>query len=151
MTSPFTDKKLESLYTKACGNNREALAFLICWAKLAHRIDDIVDKDITTPEEIIRTFVLSTELFSCNFYVANRQSLLPILYLVFNDYADSEKMKGSSIAWKRDLSDQLRFCGNNLIKAVAGICCGYDVIREISEVLWEDSNKTHHDEKGNSI
>lgn len=147
----FLNKELEEIYLKASNGNKEALSFLIAWNIYISKIDDLIDGDLKGTEEILKLFIGSAEMFSSNFYVAHRQILLPVIYLIANDYADSEKMKTAPELWKQQVADHLRFCGNTMIRIVSCICNNYQTMREISEPLWEGSFAEHHDKDGKPI
>ena len=131
-----------------CGNE-SAGEFLRQWRAYVHGIDDIIDKEITAPEEIIGVFMQAAFVYSHPFYLAHLIELRQIVINCTNAYADVVAWENSTDDWKQQFADHYRHFGAEMVIAIAFICGGYLHMREASKLLrvvcWED----HHDEKGN--
>lgn len=134
----------QEIYSMACGQSREALDFLQAWTLYAHAIDDIVDNDRKDPEKFIDTLALANCVYSSSFYQAYNPFLRSIVLSVTNDFADSLKWEKATEEWKARWADTLRFCGNQMVVAVATIVGGWQLARQVSLLLREDSYMNHH-------
>lgn len=152
---PSASDSLSSLFVHACNGNESALQFLVLFNQYAHGIDDVIDsardgapKD---PEFVLSTFAMGCNVFSHPFYQANIVRLQPVVYLITSAYADSVKWEKSDRDGLRRTADVLRFCGNEMVFAIAVICGGYEHLRTISPALREKSWDGHHSSDGTSI
>ena len=136
--NPFVED-VEKLYMEASNGNDEAFKFLIGFNNYCHGIDDIVDGEVKDSEGIVAIFFTAAVIFHNNYWIKNSKHLLPVLILITNDYVDSNNEK-------EKLRDMLRFCGNNMIKIVAFIEGGYELMRQVSPKLNALSYREHHDE-----
>lgn len=128
----------------------DALAFIIKFNEACHRIDDIIDECKCESEFVMETFFLWTELLSSNFYASHRVYLYPSIVLIFNTYADSNKMMAKDQPdWKQKYGDALRFVGNDIVIQIVTLLCGWKSARELSILLREHSYIIHHDGNGN--
>ena len=80
--------------------NPEAGRFLNHFIEYTHRVDDIIDENITDSEYVLKTLVMLSELHSSNYYLKNSDFLFGILITIANGYADSVSMEKSNIVWK---------------------------------------------------
>lgn len=143
------DKKL---LERICCSNVEAMDFLANhWSPYVHEIDDIVDGDRTSPEEILSTFARAPMLYSHPFYLKNLLGLRQIVLLCNNVFADSVLWEKSDVPWKKQWSDHSRHVAMEMVVAVAQICGGYEHGRIISQeqrnVCWHE----HHTPEGASV
>lgn len=127
----------------------DAIRFFYAWFDYCHYIDDLVDGDIDkTPENVLRLCVKAAALYSSNFYQRYATSLYPVVLTITNTYADTVKWEDSQTAWKQQHADVMRHCGNDMIIMVVGLVAGWDAVREISEMLHEQSYLDHHTTEG---
>lgn len=133
---------------RACLNNKEAMSFLSFWGAYVHAIDDIIDGDKNTPEDILRAFSLAITLYSHPFYLKNIEALRQIAINATHAYADSVAWEHSKEDWQRSFSDHYRHFGQEMVFAVASICSypnSYDHIRSLSlewrTVCWMEHHK----------
>lgn len=136
----------ESIYKQAANGNLEALAFLMGWNFYCHETDDLMDKEDKDYEKFLAILAYANVLYSCPFYQKHVQKLQPMVRQVTSRYADSVRMEKSDKPWEKQWADTLRFCGNDLVEAVAEIAGGYDLLRKVSPLLKECSWKDHHNE-----
>lgn len=136
----------EDIYKQAANGNMDALAFLMGWNHYSHGIDDVIDNEVKDYEFFLQVLAYANTLYSCPFYQKHVQKLQPIIRQVTSRYADSVRMEKSDKAWEKQWADTLRFCGNDLVEAVAEITGGYDLLRKVSPLLRECSWKDHHNE-----
>lgn len=133
-------EEFEQLQMEVAKGNREALDFINSFNVTCHAVDDIIDEKKSDAIFVLDTFMAFINTMNHSYYLKNKTSLLPILLLCLNDYADSnlpsEKFK-----------DVLRFSGNYMLKVVAFIEGGYNHMRYVSPKLNALAYKTHHDEK----
>ena len=144
MTTP-TDILME----QAANGNRGAHEFLVLWNQYCHAIDDLIDSaERPAAEDVLAVFMQAAVLYSHPFYAAHSANLLPIVATVTNTYADSVRME-SMEGWPKQAADVLRFCGNDMVCAVAFITGGYRHMRDLSGRLRYVSQQEHHDDGGN--
>lgn len=129
----------------------DALAWVLAITKYFHDIDDIIDKDNTSPIHLLRTFEFAAIIYSSPFYQRNIGYLYPLVKMVSNTYMDSVLLEKQPEAWKRAVADGLRQTGNELILACIEVLHGFDIRREASMKLREVSWKTHHLEDGTPV
>lgn len=143
----------DHLLIKAANGNVAALDFLHRFMRLAHKIDDVMDGEIEHQEGILRVFMETAVLFSCNtFFIENRLVLFPVIITALDAYANSVMWEQSADAEKRALADVLRSSGAWVINFTALLCGGgVDAMRDISPQNALDSWATHHDENGKPI
>lgn len=130
--------------------NEQAADFLFLWRQYVHQIDDLIDGDLQGPEGMLNTFMMAAFVYTHPFFLAHLQELRQIAVNCTNAYADSvawEKKDG----WQKEFADHYRHFGVEMVLAVAGMCGGYNHMREVSPVLREMCWKEHHDEKGNAV
>jgi hypothetical protein len=144
MTPTPTDVLMET----AANGNVAAQEFLVLWNLYCHAIDDLVDgAERPSPEALLAVFAQAAMLYSHPFYRAHAVNLLPVVLLVTSAYADSVKMEKLE-GWPKRMADVLRFCGNDMVCAVALITGGYTHMRTISMQLRAVSQYEHHDDEG---
>lgn len=132
---------------KLCKGDAEAKAFIAGWARWCHGIDDVVDGDRDSAEDIIRAFAGSILLFSSPFYQRHTVHLAAIALNVAHKYADAARWEHSGVEWERRWADYLRHAGRDMMMAVAFIIGGYDHAREMSVLQWDLCRKQQHGEE----
>ena len=137
------------LMAQAANENRGAHEFLVLWNRYCHAIDDLIDADHRPdPDDLLAVFMQAAVLYSHPFYQAHSAHLVTVVATVTNTYADSVKMERME-GWPKQTADVLRFCGNDMVCAVAFITGGYAHMRQISGQLRFVSQQEHHDDGGN--
>jgi hypothetical protein len=121
------------------------------WAPYCHQIDDIIDGERKTPEEIIATFALAALLYNHPFFLRNALALKQVALNVTSTYADTVAWEKSPLSWQREWADHHRHCSNEMAQAVAMICGGYAHARAIMPELRTMAYNEHHDEKGKPV
>jgi hypothetical protein len=149
--TPPNEQELRERVSMLIGEDTDAAKFVRAFGSWCHAIDDVVDGETKDSEGIIKAFMLPAAIFSSNFYQQNIQALFPIVMLIANAYADSVQWEKSCEEWKARQSDVLRNCGNEMLLAVIGICRGYEAMRQVSQMIRENSHYRHHDEDGKAI
>lgn len=130
----------------------DAIEFLCRYHNYCHAIDDIIDEHITDPEVILAAFMLAADVYNCDFYLANRHWLLPMISHVTNTYADSVVMERSTeVSWHKTFADAIRNCANDMAVQVVVHCRGWAVGRKLSMLLRTDSYNKHHTEEGKPV
>lgn len=133
-----------------CGNE-PAAEFLRLWRAYVHGIDDIIDGEIKAPEGILRVFMQAAFVYSHPFYLQNMVALRQLVVNCTNAYADSVLWEKSDVEWKRQFADHYRHFAAEMVLAIAGICGGYDHMREASKWLREICWKEHHNKDGEMV
>jgi hypothetical protein len=140
--APFPPNMTEDYHSfiqRAFAQYPEARAFVNAFCNYCHSIDDIVDGDETDKIAIIRTFELAAVIFASPFYVANINSLQPIVIMITNMYMDSVVLendyKEDKEEWKLQTAKVLSHSFNELIVACADLCGGFNLRRDVSVVL----------------
>jgi hypothetical protein len=128
-----------------CNYKIEAEEFVELWHKYCHLIDDIVDGDSALD---LRVFSMANELYSCEFYVAHRHKLKTMIQVVTCIYEDSVRMEKSTIHWQKYTADVIRHSGADILRAVAYLCGGYQLLRKMSFSIHEVCYIQHHDKGG---
>lgn len=140
---------LEYIYEKAAGRDQQALQFLHAWNLYCHRIDDFLDEEKRSPEELVGILVDANVLYTLPFFRAHAMELYPVVSLITRTYGDSIWLSSSMDGWKKQAGNVLRFVGNDMVKIVAQLTGGYDLAREVSGHLIMLSHEEHTDDKGN--
>jgi hypothetical protein len=143
--SIFPATELGDLYSRACGGNPDAQIFLGCWLDIIHRIDDQIDEGITHPEFLLQTCAFLNLIYTTPFYQENSARLSMVVILVTNAYADSVAGEHSDKIADQAIADVIRFCGNEMVLAVAFITGGYANMRALSMPLRRYSWVHHHE------
>jgi hypothetical protein len=140
------------LLQRVTGGNAEAMDFLANhWSPYVHEIDDIVDGDRTSAEDILSTFARAPILFGHPFYLKNLPALQRLVLIVNNMFADSVAWERSGDSWQRDWADHARHVGMEMVVAVAQICGGYEHGRAISREQRAICYADHHDREGKAV
>lgn len=129
-----------------CGN-KSAGEFLRLWRSYVHGIDDLIDGDLVGSEAMLSVFMQAAFVYTHPFFLANGVALRQIAINCTNAYADSVAWEHGE-GWKRDFADHYRHFAAEMVLAIAGLCGGYEHMRNVSPVLREICWKEHHDEKG---
>lgn len=133
-----------------CKGNGQAIHFCSLWFLYCHRIDDLIDNRTgVTNDEILEMLLCAAAIYNCDFYIANRQMLYPIVLMVTNQFADSVAWENDSVEHRRKMADVLRCCGNEMFFAVAMLVGGWGHVRIWSPKIRERDWLLQHDEKGN--
>ena len=138
-------------YIMAANGNRAALEFMVMWHEYVHEIDDLIDNNVTDPQRWLSAFAHANLVYSTDFYAAYARDLRLVVMTATNAYADSVLWEKDGNAWQKKWADVIRHSGIDMIYAVAVICGGYELMRQISAQLKEFAHKCHHDENGNPI
>lgn len=146
----LSGSRLVVLYNEVTCGNSDALTFLLHWHAYCHGIDDIVDEG-GNAEQVLAAFAEANLLYTLPFYQSNFSKLQTTVMLITNAYADSVAWERSDRVGRRRMADVLRFCGNEMVLAVALICGGFKHMRAMSPILRENSWFTHHDESGEAV
>jgi len=137
--------KLGQHYFDAAGGNHNAVVFITAFHAYCHAIDDLVDGDVPfTPEAFLDVMMQANSLYSTPFYIENWFRLQPVIAQITSTYADSVAWEKSDEEWKRQTSDVLRLCGNDMIIQVAWIIGGYKHMRAISLKMREFAYHSQH-------
>jgi hypothetical protein len=134
-----------ALYVEACNGREDALRFMVAFNQLAHAVDNLVDEK-QGAEALFQVLTMEQSVMSCGFYREHEAELRLVWTLVRNGYADSLALREERI------TDVIRFAGNEMVRAVAFICGGWELLRKLSPLLWASSWLAHHagDGKGGS-
>lgn len=145
----MSDKYLE-LYKAAAGNYPEAYAFLCLFGNYCHAIDDLIDKGEPDEAGLLRALVTGNILYSSPFWTRHGETLGSIVRVVTIQYLQSVRHAHSPETWKRNWADVTRFCGNQMVLAIAALpeCGNYDSAVKVAEALMDNSWKIHHDAEG---
>lgn len=154
MTREEFDAMQLKLFRVICRDNQNAISFGLLWVRYNDEVDNLIDtvedgRPIFTKEQILRVFVTALEVYNHPFYVEHRHHLHMVAALVTNTYTDSVLWERSPVESRRKMADVLRFCGNEMIFAMAMICGGYDHCRKLSQQIRDGDWKFHHDDEGN--
>lgn len=103
------------------------------------------------PERLLRVLLQAAELYSLPFWRRHGDRLGPVVALVTNAYADSVAWERSATPELRTMADSLRFAGNEMVLAVAGLCGGAEAMRAASPWLRAMSWRSHHDATGQPV
>lgn len=112
----------------------EAWAFLSLYTEYIHAIDDVIDEK-RDKETFFRCFYLASILYSSDYFIRNRNQLLPIDHLINNMYADSVFWEQGEDEKKKQWSDIIRHAGTEMILAIIKIEFGWNILRQYSEVI----------------
>jgi hypothetical protein len=135
----------------ACKGDPDAVRFLMAWQEYVHRVDDIIDKDRCSAEDVLTAFALAIRLYSDPFYLRNIAALRQIALNCTSAYADSVEWESSVIPWQREWADHYRHFGNEMVVAVATIVGGYEHARKVSPFLRVVCYTEHHGRDGKSV
>jgi hypothetical protein len=129
---------LLEVYKTISNGNLEALQFCIAWQHYCHNIDDQVDRDnpgnlMCSAEEVAANYFNAFCLYNSPFWVKNKDLLFILIPVITSDYIDSCSLQNTN--------DHLRSCGNTMLKAVAYICGGWVLLRQVSPILNKFSDK----------
>jgi hypothetical protein len=128
-----------------CPRNPEAQSFIQAWVRYCHEVDDIIDGERTSAEEILATFVVAMLVCSHPFYLRHIAELRGLAMCITNMYADSVAWEKSQIPWQHQFADCYRHAGNEMIMAVARLCGGWEHARKFSQsqriVCWVNQHK----------
>lgn len=144
-------KHLHEFCEAVCLGNRQAMQFCDLWTSYCHGIDDLLDtrtegRPTMSAEHILRLHVNALLLYNHLFYIANRDTLMPVMISVTNTYADSVDFEKSQEPHLKAIADVIRCCGNEVLFLVALICGGYQHMRKLSPKIRERSWILQHDQ-----
>ena len=144
----------DAILEEAANGNPAALDFLRKLIKLSHRMDDVVDCDITDRDQIVRVFMEVVTFYSVNeFFQMHKAHLYPIIICSMDNYANSVNWEGSTDDCRTRLADVLRSTLAQVVHFVALLTSGGDVnsMRNVSAKNWLDSWQAHHDSEGKPV
>lgn len=124
-----TNSAFKELLKQTANGNEEAFKFLALWISYAHKFDDLIDEHFSVAELINANNELAA-LLTCEFFTDHKFILLPQIYLAAEAYQASETSQKDSF-----LGVYLSHEGNNVIRTVALITGGYNLLVKISESL----------------
>lgn len=140
----MNQEQLEAFYRETCQGREDAYAFICAWQTFCSAVDDLNDGDIKGVDALSRTFFVSIQTLTSNFWQQHGRDLYLLSALITNDYIDSHNCDVK-------FRDFLRSNGNQMLMAVAFICGGFDHLRKMSLKIREISYREHHDDRGNPI
>lgn len=114
----------------------EAWSFLVLHTEYCHCIDDLIDETFDK-ERLLKSHYIASLLFSSDYFLRNRNILLPVEHQIINMYGDSVDWENSGDEKKKAASDVLRHCQQEMIFAVIKLEFGYERLRELSGKLRE--------------
>lgn len=141
---------LQEVVKTAANGQPEAEAFLVAWMRWIHLIDDVADGDLHR-RNVVQVSRWACDLFCCAFFQRYRDNLLPLVQLMACTFEDSLDMESSAIKWERDIADVIRHTGADMIRIVAFITGGYDLMRHISVPLRRLCYQDHHTLDGKPV
>lgn len=136
-------RNIEEVVKTAANGNAEAQAFLVAWLRWIHLIDDITDGDLP-PQHTVRVARWSCDLFCCPFFQRYSQCLMPSIQLMACAFEDSLDLASSPYPHERTIADVIRHTGGDMIRLVAFITGGYELMRTISVPLRKICYADHH-------
>lgn len=121
----------------ALQGNKDAEALVFCYMRITHVWDDLIDKDnVPTDEEINRAFFHMWVTIPSNpFFVAYRQTLLPILANVIVNWQTANKLEQIGSDKALQISHMLRHSPVDIIVMCAQIIGGADWAAECAAPL----------------
>lgn len=130
----------DDILTAAANGNGAALVFLRCFARRAHWVDDLHDKD-RLPEEGGPTLERLAQregewlltLSSNPFFLAHRAQLVPAMLLALNSWVDSEAVQWDS----SDVRAVMKGQWHEVVYLVALLTGGWDSMRKVSGTFRE--------------
>lgn len=142
--------ELAAFYRECCCGREDAFLFLLAFHRHAHVVDDLIDEGWTA-EGMLGAFAMEQEVSAMPFYRRHEAELRMAWALVRNGYADAVAFERRVAGPERRIADVIRFAGNEMVRAVAFICGGWDHLRVVSPLLWALSWKGHHNESGEGV
>jgi len=115
---------------------QEAWQFLQLHTTYVHNIDDIIDETFDK-ERLLKSMFIASLIYSCDYFVRNRNVLLPIEHTIINMYADSVDWENCGEEKKKAAADVMRHCQQEMIFAVIKLEFGYETLRKWSGKLRE--------------
>lgn len=140
------DKAVIQFYEMASAGDQDAMNFLRLFHAYSHSIDDLLDLKQFNPETLLKVLANANIVYSSPFYSRHAHRLHLVIANVTNAFADSIAWARSRDEWKKQWADTLRFSGNEMVLAVAMICGGFGLMRQMSPLLKELSWQCHHGE-----
>lgn len=139
-----------------CKGNQAAMAFCDQWYRYCHGIDDLIDtlrdgRPRMSKDQMVSLFFNAAVLYGSEFYVQNRDALMPIVLLVTNTYRDSIAWEHAPESHLRQMADVFRTCGNEMYVMVALLCGGEEHMRTMSMKIKERDWLGQHDKHGNPV
>lgn len=128
------DNTVNSIIPLACNGNKLAEKYLHDMAWVNRIIDDLYDKDYDVPRENIEKafFVLSIEIPTNPFYLANFQSLMAQHVVIYNSWMDSNRWEDDIDETKRTYAHVLKDYIGELLPLVAFLTGGTSLMCKIS-------------------
>jgi len=122
-------------FERIANGDQSALAFLKTMWSVTHMYDDLVDKDgaVTTEQAAGELISLITVLCYNQFFLANRDSLVPLIISMGNRWVDGDEWATKEDPAERALAPAIR-CGDvDLYLFVAFLTGGWEHMRRIKE------------------
>lgn len=143
------DEQWKQLLLQASCGNQDAYKFLYVFLQVCHGVDDIIDGDIKSSEEVMEVFHIHHCIFSNPFYQQYQRELWPVICIIRNAYTDSVAWEKSTKLVEKEVSNVIRSQGNDIIIAVALICGDWKLVRNISLKIRTLAN--HYQREGEII
>lgn len=124
--------------------------FLAHWTLYVHAIDDIVDRELKQPKEVILTFGKAIELYTHPFFLKNLEGLKQVTRNVTAMYIQTVEWEKCG-DWRGAWSDYHRHCSMEMVVAVATICGGLQHAAAVMPELRIMAYQDHHDREGKPI
>lgn len=140
-------RSIEEIVKTAANGDAEAHAFLVAWLRWIHLIDDITDGDVPARQTVL-VGRWSCDLFCCPFFQRYHTSLLPLIQLMSCTFEDSLDLESSPYPHERTIADVIRHTGGDMIRLVAFITGGYELMRTVSVPLRRVCYADHHNSDG---
>lgn len=135
-----------------CCGNQAAMQFNDIYYGYVHGIDDLLDlmvdgRPTLSKDQILSIFFRAALLYTCPFFVANREFLMPIILDITHSYAVSVGWERAPQPHLRAMADVLRTSGNRLYWMVALLCGGeqhaLSMIRKLHDSDWTRQHDAH--------
>jgi hypothetical protein len=153
---PITEadaKEARAWNVELCKGNQAAMSFCNQWYHYCHGIDDLIDTQLDgrprmSKDQMIGLFFKAALLYSSDFFIANRDALLPLVLDITDTYRNSVEWERSSEAHLRAMADVFRTCGNRIFTMVALLCGGEQHMRTMSMRITERDFVLQHNADG---
>lgn len=157
--------EIEAIYRAAAAGDEPAYTFLKRWNFYCHRIDDLIDNAVKSPDELLGLLIDANLLYSHPYYQAHARELVLVVAGITGRYLQSvewedggdskddvyaklddgpSKLISSPRVWRRQWADTLRFAGNEMVEAVAMIEGGFELQQRVGAACRENSWTAHH-------
>lgn len=121
----------DSIYRLASGGDLDAYVWLLAFHVWAHRLDDFMDEGPPPRDQVFDLAADAVPLFSGAWYSRHAGTLGPVLAVVADQYRASHDLD-----LPITLREGLRLAGNQVVLAVAYLCGGRPLVRQVADRLW---------------